>query len=423
LELRDWLTAPNNGNNPNKPNSAGPTDKANSALSDSTLAKTAASLIEIGPIALRNGRIAFSDQYIQPAYNAQLSELQGSISAYSNQASPGSAAAITTIALHGLAQGNAALDIQGQISPLLHPDTLDIRAKVDNLSLSPLSAYAAKYAGYGIENGLLNVDLHYTLKPDGTLTATNQIRLKQLSFGNKVENPIHSLPVKLAVFLLADRHGIINLNLPVNGSLNDPQFSIWPVVWQGLGNLITKAITAPFSLFMNSSSSEENLSTIGFEPGSSTLSTTAQAQLNTLGQTLATKPALTLTITANASLEHEKNALARLRSSALPAAQSGAHSAAQSAPAPALAPPANQTNGKGKKPANAQAAPVPAAPLPITSDDITALAQQRAKAVRDHLASNPDIAPEQLRLGSINTTPALNKTTWTPTVELGLGQR
>jgi hypothetical protein len=61
--------------------------------------------------------------------------------------------------------------------------------------------------------------------------------------------------------------------------------------------------------------------------------------------------------------------------------------------------------------------------LPITSDDITALAQQRAKAVRDHLASNPDIAPEQLRLGSINTTPALNKTTWTPTVELGLGQR
>ena len=125
---------------------------------------------------------------------------------------------------------------------------LDIRARVNGLDLPPLSPYSMKYAGYGIERGKLSMDVRYEIKADGQLTATNRVVLNQLAFGDKVDGSGSSLPVKLAVALLADRRGVIDIDLPVRGSLNDPQFSMGGLIWRAFVNLIGRAVTSPFSL-------------------------------------------------------------------------------------------------------------------------------------------------------------------------------
>ena len=150
--------------------------------------------------------------------------------------------------LRGRVEGTATLEISGKVNPLAKPLALDLKAKVRDLELPPLSPYAIKYAGYGIERGKMSVDLAYVVQPSGELTASNKIVLHQLAFGDKVEGSTASLPVKLAVALLADRHGVIDLDLPVSGSINDPQFSLGGVIWKVVTNLIAKAVTAPFAL-------------------------------------------------------------------------------------------------------------------------------------------------------------------------------
>ena len=117
-----------------------------------------------------------------------------------------------------------------------------------DLELPPLTPYAVKYAGHGIERGKLSVDVNYKVLPNGQLTASNRLVLNQLTFGEPVEGAPNSLPVKLAVALLADRQGVIDLDLPISGSLNDPQFRLGPVIGRIIVNLIGKALTSPFSL-------------------------------------------------------------------------------------------------------------------------------------------------------------------------------
>jgi len=117
--------------------------------------------------------------------------------------------------------------------------------------------------------------VNYAVKPDGTLAATNNLVLNQLTFGDKVEGAPNSLPVKLAVALLADRNGVIDINLPISGSLNDPQFRIGAVVWKVITNLVAKALTAPFALLARAFGGDgggEELNSVAFAPGSNRLS-------------------------------------------------------------------------------------------------------------------------------------------------------
>jgi len=266
-----------------------------------------APIIDVGPISIINGRVAYSDRFIKPNYSADLSELNGKLSQFSSQ-SPDGTVQMADLELRGRAEGTAGLEIVGKVNPLAHPLALDIHGKVRDLELSPLSSYAIKYAGYGIERGKLSVDVAYNIKPDGQLAATNNIVLSQLTFGDKVEGSAN-LPVKLAVTLLSDRHGVIDLNLPISGSINDPSFSIWPVVWKIVGNLITKALTSPFSLFSGGGSEEEDLATVAFTPGTAVMTDSAAESLNKAIQGLIDKPALKTTVVGTASLEVERDAI------------------------------------------------------------------------------------------------------------------
>lgn len=257
--------------------------------------------VDMGPIALRGGVIKFSDYFIRPNYSADLTALNGSLEAFSSQpAVAGEQPALAKLTLAGVAQGTAQLDIDGAINPLAQPLALDVRAQIKGLDLPPLTPYSIKYVGHGIEKGKLSMDVRYQVQPDGQLTATNQLVLNQLTFSDPVEGAPASLPVRLAVALLADSNGVIDLNLPISGSLNDPQFRIAPVVFKIIGNIIRKAVTAPFSLLTGAFASADDKSDITFEPGYARLDAQAQENLQKLAKALLSKPQLKLTLVGQA---------------------------------------------------------------------------------------------------------------------------
>jgi hypothetical protein len=382
-----------------------------------------------------------------------MSELNGKLSEFSSQAADGSVQ-MADLDLKGRAEGTAALEIAGKINPLAKPLAMDIKGRVRDLDLPPLTAYSIKYAGYGIERGKLSMDVHYSVQPDGQLVATNNLVLNQLSFGDKVEGAPNSLPVKLAVALLADRHGVIDINLPISGSLNDPQFSIGAVVWKVITNLITKALTAPFSLLANAfgGSDSEDLSAVAFAPGSSALSAEVALSLDKIAKALADRPVLHVTVVGTASLALEREALKRERLRALLLAEKRRRAAVGGQDAAAVAeltdaevpvllkdvyrradiPKPRNLVGLAKDLSAADMERLLLASLSVNVDTMRTLAQQRGVVVKDYLASRK-VGAERLFLGAPKTVaadatnasdaPDSSTAPWKPHAELSITSR
>ncbi|MDR2852200.1 MAG: DUF748 domain-containing protein [Burkholderiaceae bacterium] len=290
---------------------ASPSTPGPSSSTPSSKTADAAPVIHFGPIVLVNGVIDFTDHFIKPNYSANLSKLTGKLSAFSTTPRNGQPQ-LGELELHGNIQQTGTLKVSGKLNPLVKPIELNIDAKVRDIELAPLSPYSGHYVGYGIERGKLNADVNYKVTPDGQLTATNQIMLDQLKFGDQAQaGALRTLPVKLAVALLADREGVIKVELPVSGSINDPQFKIGALVWKALLNIIAKAATAPFNLLINGFSGGSQGSAIAFAPGSATLSADQRANLDKAAQALLERTALKLTIIGTADLERERDAYQR----------------------------------------------------------------------------------------------------------------
>ena len=402
-------------------------------------------VINIGQVSLINGKVFFSDRFIKPNYAANLSELTGKLGAFSSQPLGGTVQ-MAPLELRGKAEGTAQLEILGQLNPLAKPLALDITGKVRDLELAPLSPYSVKYAGHGIERGKLSVDVKYLVKPDGQLTASNNIVLNQIKFGDKVEGAPNSLPVKLAVALLADRNGVIDINLPIQGSLNDPQFSIGPIVFKLIINLVIKAITSPFSLLASAfGGGGDELNQVAFNSGSAQIAESAKPGLEKIIKALQDRPALKMTVVGQASAEVEREAYKKERLKALVAAEkrrsivsSGAGasvnlSATQTAAItvsdteyPALLKEVYKRSDV-PKPRNAigfvKDIPAPEmealllANLPVTEQAMQELATARGVAVRDYLASK-GLPSDRLFLGAAKAVPNADK--WTPRAELSL---
>ncbi|HEX5785642.1 MAG TPA: DUF748 domain-containing protein [Burkholderiaceae bacterium] len=374
--------------------------------------------VSVGPFSLVQGRVAFADHFIQPNYQADLSELTGRIGGFSSDNPKGSAPQMADVELRGRAEGTASLAITGKLNPLAQPLALDIEGKVRDLELSPLSPYSVKYTGHGIQRGKLSVDVAYTVQPDGQLTARNQLVLHQLTFGEAVPGAPASLPVKLATALLADGQGVIDLNLPISGSLNDPQFSLVPVFFKVLGNLVVKAITSPFTLLTHAFGGDaDQLSSVGFAPGTAQLDAESADKLTRVAQLLADKPSLTLTITGAADLATERTAYQKARLASLVLAEMRPQPAdTPTDAAPSLSPEDHQRGmvtlykrADMPKPRNALGLLKDIAPadmetllmtqIPATDTQMNALAVQRGVAVRDHLA-RLGVAPQRLFLGT-----------------------
>ncbi|MFY9812282.1 DUF748 domain-containing protein [Aquabacterium sp.] len=243
-------------------------------------------------IKLSKGRIDFTDNFIKPNYSANLTRIEGTISAVaSDKPEP------ATVDVAGAVDDGAPLKITGQLHPLGPRLYTDIQGSAKGIELTRLTPYAARYAGYAIEKGSLSMTVHYKID-GGKLEAQNQIYLDQLTFGEKVDSPdATKLPVLFAVSLLKNRHGVIDINLPISGSLDDPQFSVGGIIWRVIVNLITKAVMAPFSLL---SGGGDELGFVPFAPGSAELSEAARARLDTLASKLDDRPALKLEATGRA---------------------------------------------------------------------------------------------------------------------------
>jgi hypothetical protein len=390
-------------------------------------------------VSLVNGKVLFSDRFIKPNYSADLTELTGKLSQFSSQPVDG-VSQLADLELRGRAEGSAALEITGKVNPLAKPLALDIKGNVRDLELPPLSPYAIKYAGYGIERGKLSVVVNYLVKPDGQLTANNSIVLNQLSFGEKVEGAPNSLPVKLAVSLLADRNGVIDLNLPISGSLNDPQFSVGPVVWKIITNLIAKALTAPFSLLANAFGGGDELSNVAFAPGSSSLSAPAKQGLDKVAKALIDRTGLKLTVQGTASLDAERDALKRERLTGLVLAEKRRRAAVAGQDTAAVAgvsdteypvllkevykraditKPRNLV-GMAKDLPQSEMEALLLANIGVNDDAMRALALNRGVAVRDYLATQK-VESDRLFLGAAKT--VLPQTDWRPRAELSLTSR
>lgn len=300
-----------------KTDASPPAPSASSAPSAPSASANAPAVMALGPIGLVNGRVLFSDHFIKPNYSAEITELTGSLGALSNQARQADTA-LADLTLRGRVAGSGRLEVSGRINPLTHPVALDVRGQVRDLELPQLSPYSSKYAGYGIERGKLSAELNYQIVADGQLKATHQIVLSQLRFGERSDSPdAPNLPVKLAVALLADRNGVIDINLPVSGSINDPEFRVGPIVWKMALNLIGKAILSPFSLIAGTFSGEEQLQQIDFPLGLADLDAASRQKLQSMAQLMIDKPALRLTLAGEANLDSEREAWrkAKLRDS------------------------------------------------------------------------------------------------------------
>jgi hypothetical protein len=182
---------------------------------------------------------------------------------------------------------------------------------VRGMELASLSAYSSRYVGYGIDKGKLSFEVAYRVE-NRTLTAQNRLILDQLSFGKKSDSPVAlKLPVQFAVALLRDRNGVIDLNVPIEGSLDDPQFSIGGIIMKMIGNAIAKAVTQPFavlgSIFGGGGSGE--LSSIAFDPGRAAVLPTSAEKLSALAKALSERPALKLEITGRADPESDREGL------------------------------------------------------------------------------------------------------------------
>ncbi|CAN5275479.1 DUF748 domain-containing protein [soil metagenome] len=396
-------------------------------------------IVNVGPVSLVNGQVRFSDRFIKPNYSADLSELTGKLGAFSSVATGTAAAPVMAdLELRGKAEGTASLEIFGKLNPLAKPLALDITGKVRDLELPPLSPYAVKYSGYGIERGKMSVDVNYVVLPNGQLTARNKLVLNQLSFGDKVAGSTASLPVKLAVALLADRNGVINLDLPISGSLNDPQFSLGPVIVKVIVNVIVKAITAPFSLLARAlGGGGDELGTVGFAPGSAQLSAEAKAGLDKVAKALTDRPALQLTVVGTSSLEAERDGFQREQLAQRVLAEKRRQMARQgAAEAPAASVSADEYPALLKavykqselpKPRNliglaldqpvAEMEKLLLAGIPASPEALHELAQRRGAAVKDYLVSR-GLPPARLFLGAATAAPPDAK--WTPHAELNL---
>ncbi len=262
--------------------------------------------IRIGSITLARGHLNYTDNFIKPNYTANITDLSGKIGAFGTDTSTAPAA----LTLQGELNGNAPVTIDGNINPLTPIAFLDVKGKASDVELSHLTPYSSKYTGYPITKGRLTMDVHYLLD-HGKLKADNHIMLDQLTFGPRVEGPgIRHLPVKLAVALLRDPQGNIDVNVPVSGSLSDPEFSLGGVIWHAFVNLITRAITSPFRLLAAGlGGKHQDLGHVSFAPGSSRLDATAQQRLAEIVKVLKQKPALKLTITGRVDPRLDENGL------------------------------------------------------------------------------------------------------------------
>jgi hypothetical protein len=319
------------------------------------------------------------------------------------------------------------VSITGEVNVLGPALYTDLAMSFRNMELSTFNPYSGKFAGYNITKGKLTTELHY--KVDGRkLDAQHHIIVEQLEFGDKTASKdAVSLPIKLAVALLKDRNGVIDLDIPVNGTLDDPTFRLGPIIWKIFVNILEKAVTAPFALLGSLFGGGPDLQFIDFSPGTADLDAAAADKGRAMVKALTERPQLKIDVPIAWVSDLDRPALVEAHFSAqVRDAQSGKTGKKSAAPAPAyeqMDPAAKvelltriyvkELGGEPKYPeavTSIKTKPELAAAkaeflsqalhehIAITDSDLTALGQQRAMAVQQALLTGTQIDPARVFL-------------------------
>ncbi len=276
---------------------------AESKREDSVNADTETALInkpyfKLDNIQIREGFSDFSDRSLILPFAAQIQSIDGGAKDISSEKK-----STIKLSLQGNAYDLSPVDIKGDISPFLSDYQIMINFK--GLPMPLISPYMVQFAGYKVEKGKMTLGLKYNVV-SSELSAFNSIVIDQFELGEAVENPnAINLPIKLAVALLKDGEGKIKIEVPIRGSLNDPQFDIGEVVSDALLNILKKVVTSPFRALGLLAGSEKDLSVIGFTPGSAVLKKSEQEKLTALAKALIERPMLNLDIKGAAFQEQD----------------------------------------------------------------------------------------------------------------------
>jgi hypothetical protein len=262
--------------------------------------------VTIRSLTLQHADIFFLDRFTKPNFQTSLTEISGTVAPL-KAGSPG------TIDLQGKVNNSAPLFIAGAVDPFSSQLFLDMRLSVQGADMPPVSPYSVRYLAYPIERGKLSLDLSYKIK-DRSLDSQNRIKLDQLTLGPKMESPDSlSIPLALVVALLKNSKGEIDINLPVAGSLDAPQFSVAGLVFKAFVNLLVKVVTSPFALLGSLFGDGTDLSRVDFLPGSAELTAETEKTLDRLAKALLDRPGLRLDMTATVNLAQEKQAMLRAK--------------------------------------------------------------------------------------------------------------
>ena len=391
--------------------------------------------IRIGGVNIADGSANFADFSLRPNFATGIEQLSGAIGTLDNQ-SPKAASVNVT----GKVDRYAPVSIKGSLTPFDPLNSLDIATSFKNVELTTLTPYSGKFAGYRIHKGRLNLDLHYQID-QGKLKADNRVLLEDLQLGERVDSDdAVDLPIRLAIALLKDTSGNIDIELPVSGDLNNPEFSVMPIVWQTLRNLVLRATQAPFKFIASlAGAGDTDLSQLSFEAGNAELTPEAGRTLETLAPALKERPDLRLEIAGTSSTAVDGPVLAVRRIDR--EMRQLAHSQMRRPPED---PSQIELDEKDQIKLirtlhEQQQLPVPeqwqdlsreerdhamhqslidhwsSNPLPLRR-----LAQQRAAAIKDWLVDNGGLEPERIHLLDVSETPATDIGSVATQLQLGI---
>ncbi|MBK8163281.1 MAG: DUF748 domain-containing protein [Gammaproteobacteria bacterium] len=269
----------------------------------------------IGRVAVSASGLLFSDEQIRPNVRVRIEDLAGEIRDIGSDT-----ATSTTIALTGRVGEYGKAEIGGAARLAAPKQDLEAKVAFNNIELTSFSPYAGKFAGYTIDKGKLFLDLRYTLA-DGRIKGGNHAVFDQFELGTRVESEdATSLPVRFALSLLRDREGRIEIDLPVEGDVDDPGFRLGPLIVKALVNLVTRIVTAPFSFIADMFGGGPDMEYALYDAGSGVLSAAERDKILPLSKALAARPRLVVEIQGWADPGGDGDAMRQARLDALLAA-------------------------------------------------------------------------------------------------------
>ncbi|GGI86299.1 DUF748 domain-containing protein [Shewanella gelidii] len=260
--------------------------------------------IEIAQIKIEDGAAFFADKSLTPSFASSIEQLNGHVSRLSS-----SSKQAATVDLTGKIDKYAPVILQGEINPLLEKPFLDLGLQFKDVELTSVNPYSGTYAGYYIDRGQLSLTLDYKLD-NNQLLGSNHLVVDQLELGKPSNSSLAtSLPVSLAIALLQDSDGVIDLGLDVSGDLDSPSFSFGDIIMTAVTNVITKAVTAPFSLLASLVDTDDELDKVAFAIGRDSLDTKETKKLTELAKALNKRPKLILSIKGEVKRTDDSRAL------------------------------------------------------------------------------------------------------------------